>query len=107
MFCLKIRRKRCFGRPRYWTVLIRADRGFDAETLYAACEQRVWHYPVKQRVTADFASRIWTQKADGRWRRLNPGAAEAGEVSKVRFARQCWTRPRPVTVMRQRDAENP
>lgn len=33
------------------TVLIRADRGLDAEALYAACEQRGWHYLVKLRVT--------------------------------------------------------
>lgn len=88
-------------------VLVRADRGFDAQALYAACEQRGWHYVVKLRVTADLASRIWTHAAEGRWRRLDPDAPEAGEVSEFRFARQCWTRPRRVIVTRRRDAENP
>jgi hypothetical protein len=94
-------------RARHRSVLIRADRGFDAEALYAACEQRGWHYLVKLRVTADLASRIWTHAAQGRWRQLDPEAPEAGEVSEFRFARQCWSRPRRVLVTRRRDAENP
>lgn len=88
-------------------VLVRADRGFDAEALYAACERRGWHYLVKLRVTADLASRIWTHAAEGRWRRLDPDASEAGEVAEFRFTRQCWTRARRVVVTRRRDAENP
>ncbi len=88
-------------------VLIRADRGFDAEALYAACERRGWHYLVKLRVTADLASRIWAHAAEGRWRRLDPDAPEAGEVSEFRFARQGWSRARRVVVTRRRDAANP
>jgi hypothetical protein len=94
-------------RARHRNVLIRADRGFDAEVLYAACEARGWHYLVKLRVTADLASRIWTHAAEGRWRRLDPDAPEAGEVSEFRFARQCWSRPRRVIVTRRREAANP
>jgi hypothetical protein len=94
-------------RARHRTVLIRADRGFDAEALYAACEQRGWHYLVKLRVTADLASRIWAHAAEGRWRRLDPDAPDAGEVSEFRFTRQGWSRPRRVIVTRRRDAENP
>jgi hypothetical protein len=47
------------------TVLIRADRGFDGEALYARCERRGWHYVIKRRVSADLASRIWMQAAHG------------------------------------------
>jgi hypothetical protein len=94
-------------RARHRTVLIRADRGFDAEALYAACEERGWHYLVKLRVTADLASRIWTQAVDGRWRRLDPDGPDAGEVSEFRFRRPCWRRARRVIVTRRRDAENP
>ena len=50
------------------TVLLRADRGFDVEALYGRCERRGWHYVVKLRVTADLASRIWTDAVHGRWR---------------------------------------
>jgi hypothetical protein len=88
------------------SVLIRADRGFDAEALYAACEQRGWHYLVKLQVTADLAGRIWTHAAEGRWRRLDPDTPEAGEVSELRFARQRWSRARRVIVTRRRDPEN-
>jgi len=95
------------AKPRRRRVLIRADRGFDAEALYAACEQRGWHDLVKLRVTADLASRIWAHAAEGRWRRLDPDAPDAGEVSEFRFTRQCWSRPRRVIVTRRRDADNP
>ncbi len=88
-------------------VLVRADRGFDAEALYAVCERRGWPYRVKLRVTADLASRIWTHAADGRWRRLDPDAPETGEVAEFRCSRQGWTRARRVIVTRRRDAENP
>jgi hypothetical protein len=94
-------------RARYRNVLIRADRGFDAEALYAACEERGWHYLVKLRVTADLASRLWTHAAAGRWRRLDPDAPEAGEVSEFRIARQCWSRRRRVIVTRRCEAEHP
>jgi hypothetical protein len=88
-------------------VLIRADRGFDAEALYAACEQRGWHYLIKLRVTSDLASRIWTHAAEGRWHRLDPDDPATGEGAEFRFQRQCWTRPRRVIVTRHRDPENP
>jgi len=92
---------------RHREVLIRADRGFDAEALYAACEQRGWHYLIKLRVTDDLGSRIWTHADEGRWHRLDPDAPEAGEVSEFQFARACWSRARRVIVTRRRDPENP
>jgi hypothetical protein len=94
-------------RARHRTVLIRADRGFDAEAPYAACEQRGWHSVVKLRVTAELASRIWTHAAAGRWRRLDPDAPDAGEVAEFHFTRQCWSRLRRVLVTRRREAANP
>jgi hypothetical protein len=88
-------------------VLVRADRGFDAEALDAACEQRGWHYVIKVRVTDDLGSRIWTHATAGRWHRLDPDDPEAGEVSEFRFARACWSQARRVIVTRRRDPENP
>jgi hypothetical protein len=89
------------------TVLIRADRGFDVEALYARCERRGWHYVIKLRVTADLASRIWTHAAHGRWRVVDPEAALPIEVAEIRFRRGCWSRGRRVVLTRRRDAENP
>jgi len=89
------------------TVLIRADRGFDAEALYAQCERRGWHYVIKLRVTPDLASRIWTHAAQGRWRVVDPEAALPIEVAELRFRRGCWSRARRVVLTRRRDAENP
>jgi len=89
------------------TVLIRADRGFDAEALYARCERRGWHYVIKLRVTADLASRIWTHAAQGRWRVVDAEAATPIEVAELRFRRGCWSRVRRVVLTRRRDAENP
>jgi len=88
------------------SVLIRADRGFDTDALYATCEQRGWHYLVKLRVTANLASRIWTHAAEGRWRRLDPLEPDVGEVSEFRFQRPSWTRARRVIVTRRRDPGN-
>jgi hypothetical protein len=89
------------------TVLIRADRGFDVEALYAWCERRGWHYVIKLRVTADLASRIWTHAAQGRWRMVDAEAATPIEVAELRFRRGCWSRVRRVVLTRRRDAENP
>lgn len=89
------------------TVLIRADRGFDAEALYAQCERRGWHYVIKLRVTADLASRIWTHAAQGRWRVVDAEVAVPIEVAEIRFRRGCWRRTRRVVLTRRRDAENP
>jgi hypothetical protein len=88
-------------------VLIRADRGFDVEALYAWCERRGWHYVIKLRVTADLASRIWAHAAHGRWRVVDVEAATPIEVAELRFRRKCWTQERRVVLMRRRDAENP
>jgi hypothetical protein len=87
-------------------VLLRADRGFDAEALYAQCERRGWHYVIKLRVTPDLASRIWTHAAHGRWRIVDAEAATPIEVADLRFRRGCWSRPRRVVLTRRRDAEN-
>jgi hypothetical protein len=89
------------------TILIRADRGFDAEALYAQCERRGWHYVIKLRVTADLASRIWTHAAHGRWRVVDAEAALPIEVAELRFRRGCWSRGRRVVLTRRRDAQNP
>jgi Transposase DDE domain group 1 len=89
------------------TVLIRADRGFDVEALYARGERRGWPYVIKLRVTADLASRIWTHAAHGRWRVVDPDAATPIEVAEFRFRRGCWSRTRRVVLTRRRDAENP
>jgi hypothetical protein len=89
------------------TVLIRADRGFDVEALYAWCERRGWHYVIKLRVTADLASRIWTHAAQGRWRVVDAEAATPIEVAELRFRRGCWSQARRVVLTRRRDAENP
>ena len=89
------------------TVLIRADRGFDVEALYARCERRRWHYVIKLRVTADLASRIWTHAAHGRWRVVDAEAVIPIEVAELRFRRGCWSRVRRVGLTRRRDAENP
>jgi len=89
------------------TVLIRADRGFDVEALYARCERRGWHDVTKLRVTADLASRIWSHAAHGRWRVVDPEAATPLEVAELRFRRGCWRRTRRVVLTRRRDAENP
>lgn len=89
------------------TVLIRADRGFDAEALYAACERRGWHYVIKLRVTADLASRIWAHAAHGRWRVVDADATVPIEVAELRFRRGCWRQARRVVLTRRRDAENP
>ena len=89
------------------TVLIRADRGFDVEALYTACERRRWHYVIKLRVTTDLASHIWTHAAHGRWRVVDPEATIPIEVAEIRFRRGCWRRTRRVVLTRRRDAENP
>lgn len=89
------------------SVLIRADRGFDHEALYARCEARGWHYLVKLRVTADLASAIWRHAVEGRWRRLDTDDAMTVEVSEFRFQRRCWARARRVVLTRRRDAEQP
>jgi hypothetical protein len=89
------------------TVILRADRGFDGEALYARCEARGWHYVVKLRVTADLASQIWGHAATGRWQRLATADATVVEVAELRFARQCWSRPRRVVLTRRRGPENP
>ena len=89
------------------TVLIRADREFDVEALYARCERRRWHYVIKLRVTADLASRIWTHAAHGRWRVVDAEAVTPIEVAELRFRRGCWSRVRRVVLTRRRDAENP
>ncbi len=75
------------------SVLIRADRGFDADTLSAMCEERGWHDLVKLRVTALLASRLWTHATEGRWRRLDPLEPEAGEVAEFRFQRPSGRAP--------------
>jgi hypothetical protein len=89
------------------TVLIRADRGFAVEALYARCERRGWHHVIKLRVTADLASRIWTHAAQGRWRVVDAEATTPIEVAELRFRRGCWSRVRRVVLTRRRDAENP
>lgn len=88
-------------------VVIRADRGFDAEALYAECERRGWSYVVKLRVTPDLASQIWTHGTEGRWQRVETDGGEALEVAECRFQRQCWSRPRRVVLTRRRDPANP
>jgi hypothetical protein len=88
-------------------ILVRADRGFDHEPLYARCEARGWHYVVKLRVTADLASAIWRHATQGHWRRLESEDPTVIEVSELRFQRQCWARPRRVVLTRRRDPENP
>lgn len=88
-------------------LLLRADRGFDAEPLYARCEQRGWHSVVKLRVTPDLASQIWTHAEHGRWRRIETAADTLLEVTNVEFQRQRWSRPRRVVVTRRRDPATP
>jgi hypothetical protein len=89
------------------TVLIRADRGFDAEALDAQGERRGWHYVSTRRVTADLASRIWTPAAHGRWRGGDAEAAWLIEVAELRVRRGGGSRGRRVGLTRPRDAANP
>lgn len=88
-------------------ILVRADRGFDHEALYARCERRGWHYVVKLRVTPDLASRIWTRATEGRWRRIETEDDTLVEVAELRFQRRCWSRPRRVILTRRQDPANP
>ena len=94
-------------RPHRRTILIRADRGFDCEAVYACCEKRSWHYVIKVRVTPDLARVIWKHAEQGRWRRIESEDDTVMEVSEMVFQRQCWSRPRRVVLTRKKEPPNP
>jgi hypothetical protein len=94
-------------RPHRRTILLRADRGFDCEALYALCEKRKWRYGIKVRVTPDLARVIWKHAEQGRWRRLETEDDTVLEVSEIVFQRQCWSQPRRVVLTGKKEPPNP
>jgi hypothetical protein len=94
-------------RPHRRTILVRADRGFDCEAVYACCEKRRWHYVVKVRVTPDLATLIWKLAQKGRWRRIETADDTVMEVAEMQFQRLCWSQPRQVVVTRELEPPNP